>query len=137
MLLRELGAEERDRADILERLRLYGGGDEAFRRVVQHDQASVRERHRPEEAGFRVRYGLDLAGRHLVAEDVGHAGVVARAVEILAIAREDEGLRHRLAELELAERPGLCRQDLLEGPHAQELISAHLDDGSRQEPAVG
>ena len=132
-----LAAEEGDRAQVLERPRLDDRRRESLARVAEHDQATVGHRDRPEEAGLGVRHRLHVAGRDFVAEDVRDAGVVAAAVEIAAILREDEALGRRLAEAELAQRGGVPGEQRRERPHAQELVAADVGDRCRQQPAVG
>src|SRR5216684_9094378 len=55
ILLCERGAKKRDRADVLERLRLDDRRNEARSRVRQHHELTVGERHGPKKTRLRVR----------------------------------------------------------------------------------
>ncbi len=133
----QFGAEESDRAQVLERPRLDDRRRESLAGVAEHDQATIGHRDRPEEPGLGVRHRLHVAGRNLVAKDVRDAGVVAAAVEIAAILREDEALGRRLAEAELAQRGGVSGEQRRERPNAQKLVAADVGDRCRQQPTVG
>ena len=133
----ELGAEELDGAHVLDGLRIDDGWNEARAGVAEDRERAVGERHRAEEARLGVGHRLDLAGGDLVAENIRHAGVVAAAIEVPAVAREHEALRHRLAEVELAHRFHVAREDAGELPHPHELVAVHLAYGGGQQAPVG
>ncbi len=109
---------------------------ETVGRVIQDHQPTVGERHRPEEADFRVGNRLDRAGRDFVPEDVGHSGVIAAAEQVTAVLRKSEALRNGLPEAKFRERRQVAGQDLLQLPHAQELIAADLRHGGRNQSSI-
>ena len=66
-------AEERDRAEVLSRLRGQPDGDEPLAGVAEGDEIVAADRNRPEEPGLGVRHGFELLRGQLVAEDVRDA----------------------------------------------------------------
>lgn len=136
VLLGHCGPEESDRADVLDRACLDDRRHETLAGVGEDGEPPVGQRHRPEEARLGVGDRLDLAGGDLVTKDVGHAGVVAAAVEVTAVGREHEALRHRLAEAVFAQRRHVTGQERFEAPHAQELVALVVADRRRKEPPV-
>ena len=132
-----LGTEEVDRTDIADWLGVDDRGCEALASVGQNQHAAVGQLLRAEEARLRIRHRLDRAIGHLIAEDVGSAGVVAAAVQVAPVAREGEALRDRLAELEFAERRHVAGEQLVHLPDADELVGIDFADRCRQQPAVG
>ena len=131
------GAQELDRAHVLDGTRFDDGGHEPVPGIAEHDEPSVGERHGTEEARLRVGNGFHVSIRDFVAEDVRHARVIAAAVEVMAVGREHETLRDRLPEAEFAQGLQVPGQQLRGFPHAQELLRTHFAHGGRQEPAIG
>ena len=91
----QFGTEELDRTDVGNRLGVDGDRYETRAAVGQHQQSAIGEFGRAEEAHLGIGDRFDRTGRDLVAEDIGDAGVVAAAVEVTAVTREDKTLRHR------------------------------------------
>ncbi len=110
---------------------------EAVARVLLDDQRAVRHRDRAEEAGLRIAHRLEVAGRELVAEDVGNAGEVGAAVQVAAVGREDEALRNGPAEIVLRHGLRLAGLEVFAAEHAQELRAVERPDRHRQQRAVG
>ena len=136
MLLDRLLAEERDRIDVLNRRARDARGHPALPGVAKHDELVAAERNRTEEAGLRVRHGLDLLRRELVPEDVRRARVVRAAVQKLAVRREDEAVGHARAEVEVVVGRRVARTELRGRDHADVLLAVDLAERRRQERPV-
>ena len=73
------------RRQILERLRVDPRRHEPFAGVAEDDEAAIIERHRPEEAGFRVADRVETFLLQVVAKDVRHPGVISAAIEVTIV----------------------------------------------------
>ena len=91
-------------------------GTKPVGRVGEHEEAAIGQRHRAEEAGLGVGDRDDVAGCDLVAKDVGHAGVVAAAVQVPPVPGEHEALGDGLPEAELAHRARVAREHPVQLP---------------------
>ncbi len=100
------------------------------------NKPTVGERHRAEKTNFRVGHRFDRTGRDFVAEDVGHARVVAAAVQVASVLGEHKAFRHGLPESVFGKRPEVVVQNLLQLPHAQELVAVDLRHRGRQQPPI-
>src|SRR5213075_157002 len=101
-------------------------GSKTVRRVVQDEQPTVGERHGTEEANFRIGDRLDRARSDFVSKDIGYASVIAAAIQVASVLGEGKAFRHRLSESELGKRLQVAVQELLQLPHAQELVAVGL-----------
>jgi hypothetical protein len=132
----ELRAEKGDGADVFQRLRIDDRRREAVAHVFLHDQRAFRHRDRAEETGLRVADGLELARSGLEAEYVGNARVVGAAVQVPAIAREDEALGNGLAKILAGNRLHFAGLEVCPAKHVQKLLAVDRPDGHGQQGAV-
>ncbi len=133
----DLGAEEADIAQIVERLGIDAHGQEALPRVLVDDQRAVAHRQRTEEAGHGVAHRFDLSGRQFEAVDVGDAGVIGGGVEIFAVGREHAAFGHGGIALQGGDLGDDAGLQIGDAEHADALIAIDLADRGREILSVG
>ena len=137
MFLGDHRAEKSNRANILDRLWIDNGRNEALPRVPEYEQFAIVHRQGSEETRLCVADRLEIAGGQFVAEDVRHTGVVRTPEQILTIFRKNESFRHPLPEVKRRHRCHVVVQQRLDLHHTQGLITVDLAEGCGQQSPVG